>query len=1147
MVGMLPICLFSPLNPATGIGKAGYPPISYDPMTQLPKGVNVKILRAGRGFSLVVTLSLMVLLAIVAVGMLSLASISLRSGQQGEAAATARANARLALTLAIGELQKHTGPDQRITMTADQIGESGSHSESSAANGRRHWTGVYNSWNAGSADRPDPEFRRWLVSGDDATTSDLNAVKTPSASATVELVGEGTVGSDASATVLAPLANTAGTGHLRGRHAWWVGDQGVKAAIVAPGSKFTADAAGTRQALLSAPRGAAEWAATGGMKPFAGLKPDTAGLDKVTGWKQAGFLADEPENPKPLFHDLAARGSGLLTNVRAGGFRKDLSFHLEKPASAAPRAPLYAVDGVNGINEAELWLYYNSWKELKTGVRQTYTTGGSVGTQTPYLQVPENLSALATDPGHIYKQPSFVSIQTILSLHARTVTNSSGQSVKRLALVIDPIAVLWNPLDVPVVVTPAYYSVKFWQLPYDLKLTRPSGTSTINLKNLVGAHHYLTLHVGKASTVALRPGEVVMISQGPNTAIKSYNPGLNFISGAPGWNFGGGVAIDIKTSSSFIETAGDETIRYEVIPNSEQSQGGATWFLTANDFFYKEDRTSMGETANLGGIMIDSKDGKPVERITAASRPEFFGRIKPGDTRPLSFAQLNGRKEPVLLYSYSVKTEKSSQLTGRFLARYNPKTPKTDFQTLTQDEIETLPYEVNIEPLDSWKNRNFDVSTNGGGFFGGGWTRDVGTGSIITHSIPREPVHSLAAFQHAFANGFSANPTGQFGNDPLLPQVMHPIGNSLAPSVIPHDRTSSSLGGPRPLADHSYLANQALWDDWFLSGIAPQTAASYTAKRAHKQVASDFLHGKQGLPNSRYRPELAGRTADDALGLLFSGNSPATDAARKVAARISVDGMFNVNSTSVEAWKVLLGGLRERPVTVRGATGNDMVQATENVPVVNLAGPENRIASDKNAGNILDAPQWNGRRELNEAEIDSLARAIVTEVRKRGPFLSLADFVNRRPGSDKEIARAGAIQSALDSKDVPINQTYNSGARSSGAAGPDRALAFPEAEQGAAAQGIPGVVKQADVLTPIAPFLSARSDTFIVRGYGDCIDANGRILARAWCEAEVVRNAAFVDPANAADAEIASINSVNRTFGRSYQIVSFRWLQPGEI
>mgnify|MGYP000172616199 CR=1 FL=1 len=47
------------------------------------------------GFALIVTLSLMILLTVIAVGLLSLASISLRSSSQSSSMATARANAAL--------------------------------------------------------------------------------------------------------------------------------------------------------------------------------------------------------------------------------------------------------------------------------------------------------------------------------------------------------------------------------------------------------------------------------------------------------------------------------------------------------------------------------------------------------------------------------------------------------------------------------------------------------------------------------------------------------------------------------------------------------------------------------------------------------------------------------------------------------------------------------------------------------------------------------------------------------------------------------------------------------------------------------------------------------------------------------------------
>ena len=74
---------------------------------------------APRGFALVVTLSLMILLTVIAVGLLSLSSVSLRSSSQGDSMAKAKANARMALMLAIGELQREMGPDSRISAPHD--------------------------------------------------------------------------------------------------------------------------------------------------------------------------------------------------------------------------------------------------------------------------------------------------------------------------------------------------------------------------------------------------------------------------------------------------------------------------------------------------------------------------------------------------------------------------------------------------------------------------------------------------------------------------------------------------------------------------------------------------------------------------------------------------------------------------------------------------------------------------------------------------------------------------------------------------------------------------------------------------------------------------------------------------------------------
>src|SRR6478735_9419731 len=119
--------------------------------------------RNGRqGFTLVVTLILLMLLTVLCVGMLTLATVSLRGASQDQAAATARANARLGIMLAIGDLQKSLGRDQAITAPSELV---------AGGTGRGHLTGVWSSWDLNPAqaapnyqNEKAKRFQTWLVS-----------------------------------------------------------------------------------------------------------------------------------------------------------------------------------------------------------------------------------------------------------------------------------------------------------------------------------------------------------------------------------------------------------------------------------------------------------------------------------------------------------------------------------------------------------------------------------------------------------------------------------------------------------------------------------------------------------------------------------------------------------------------------------------------------------------------------------------------------------------------------------------------------------------------------------------------------------------------------------------------------------------------
>ena len=118
-----------------------------------------------KGFALVVTLSLLILLTVIAVGMLTLSSISLRKSSRDDANARAYANARLAVIMAIGELQKHAGDDRRITADASII----------STTRQPHLVGTWTSWTPAMIANPDQDepdyfspkkdlFGSWLVS-----------------------------------------------------------------------------------------------------------------------------------------------------------------------------------------------------------------------------------------------------------------------------------------------------------------------------------------------------------------------------------------------------------------------------------------------------------------------------------------------------------------------------------------------------------------------------------------------------------------------------------------------------------------------------------------------------------------------------------------------------------------------------------------------------------------------------------------------------------------------------------------------------------------------------------------------------------------------------------------------------------------------
>jgi len=1161
-----------------------------------------------KGFALISTISIMSLLLIIALSMMSLSTVTTREITRNSAQAEAQANARYALMLAIGKLQTHLGPDQRISMTADQRSDaSGDGSVTSAALGNRHWTGVYDAWTPDSETRPDPKFRSWLISGDPSSTNqlDLSDSVLPSAQS-MELVGAGTVGADIKDYVSVPLVGISDGVNNRGRIAYWIGDQGVKAAIGTPPPTEGTSLGLTRNNLHTAPRNAVELASVMDVKPFADLDSDDPKLAKVTSWQQTAHLLTDIRAPRPLFHDLSAFSTGLLTNVRDGGFRKDLSMKMETYTGAPDLTNLEEVlytakstmsgNEEVGINFMELWGYYHLYKELKYGGGLNYTTGGSIPVDVAYLETKKTQAELNSDTWDRLKHPITINYQTVFSFEADPHASEDGKYV--LWLNFDPVVTLWNPLDVPVNV-PRHaegrqwnYLYSFWMIPYDINVSINGGPeikcSILKSANRKNDGNFLKLNAGVEEALTLKPGEVVKISQDGDLSSDQRGQsigGWEGFNGKKGFNYGGGARVPLLTENSslgsgdiadleHVVVSATDTISYTVTPRATAESGNSSKFARTHVWlnlggrggslhsFMSVDsrigysRAQVGEKRRYGGYWGPN----PLD-IRANEHPEVFPVLEgPSETRDLPVSGLINEKAPFMVHSYFAKTEEENLSSTRMMARFNPRAYSHNFYDLSKRERDMMPFETTVIGMTSWLDAPLDESITGQGYFGSSLGAQFGASFVNTHSVPRQPIVSLAALQHSFANGFNM-PTRDTPCEtdrkpdhtnqlyPLEPQISHAIGNSLAPSVIPSDKTTHNIAGyPDPLADHSYLANRELWDDYFFSGIAPESSRAFGAERDQKTVALEFFNYTKPLPVTRYLPRSGGPEAEKLVNSFFDGIKPNDLAVRSVASHLRVDGMFNVNSTSVEAWKTVLGSLKDRPIVVSSVDGSESIAPKDGkTPVAGINAPRNVIIEDEN---VPSAEQWTGRRVLTDDEIEELAIAIVKQVRKRGPFLSLSDFVNRRVGTDKKLARSGAIQSALDSDEVEINKEQNTGrgVDPSVASSVASRFEFPEAEEGAMNYGAPSYVKQGDILTPIAPILSARSDSFIIRAYGESLDNKGNVLAQAWCEAVVERNRDYIDTTD--NPEILPLDliiTVNKDYGRRFNMILFRWLNANEI
>ncbi len=499
----------------------------------------------------------------------------------------------------------------------------------------------------------------------------------------------------------------------------------------------------------------------------------------------------------------------------------------------------------------------------------------------------------------------------------------------------------------------------------------------------------------------------------------------------------------------------------------------------------------------------------------------------------------------------SINLLKDGRLAGKPFLFHNAS--RTNFVTdLSKEKPALQSYELNFQPFlskgDFQDYMDVDAANRVPSLTGNKTTSGIKSGSYL--EIPSGPLQTIADFRRSNAL-----------NTSYPPHFVQPVANShLHPLMSPNKVVELNPAiVANTMLDHSILANHALYDRFYFSTFATQGTTKPDS------VFEQFMIGTAPLASQAFQPYLSsGKTVASAKAELYATGAPKDGAYKTAAEYQMIRSPFNVNSTSVQAWKAVLASMKKSDVSTLWARNTRLENKTSTkIPIAAMSMHNGGSLSDT----VIDAAKidnarsntWNGYRELTEDQLETLAEKIVDEVRARGPFLSMSEFVNRQVGTASEKTMSGALEAAIAKAE--INEKLNATSADSflnqvpiiASDITDTKLynyVSPTATLGNPAAGAPGWVNQADLLRILEPSATVRGDTFIIRTYGEARDAKGKVTAQAYAEAVVQRFPDYVDNSDRPSLNAATdptAKAANKLFGRRFEIVSFRWLSSKEI
>lgn len=1108
-----------------------------------------------KGFALVVTLSLMILLTVIAVGLLSLSSISLRSSSQGEASQIARSNAKLALIIALGDLQKALGPDTRASARAETLVKDPRIATSIQANDpKAWWLGVTHSDGITPIGSGSTQPAVWLISGLPNNTI-TSALSNP-----VDMIAGGSMDLDqftgGKPIQAGRVAITNSKGQITGNYAYFVDDEAMKAQLAASHPDARNDS------VLNLSGGVLP-----GTYPISQLRnlsgsgtSDITLIQKLGSTRDLELIGVSKPVAKEKFFGYTTRSQGVLSDSRVGGLKKDLTIAFENPAvfsrvfppatpekfiAITPEKLAQASElRTNGyINWANFRDYYNLKISIKTvsgtqvlapiafsktgfvngdvsgasetafhsgalGPHQLVGSGGQSGLPyKPYSFHPGNSGS--AQPGNYINNPIFPLLLELKEKAWVEPVNNSGTPA--LETNVQLFTSHYNPYNVGIYMAgdgPAA-GARVMKYPQVLFTVDDGTTKVIN--RLMGLAPKLQAHIKTYSM--LEPGRSHV---------------MGFLTRASSGN-----EVDERIYSDQVQSLVNKGV-YKI---TNATLNPAKTYNVTTEFVLREPALMHG-LDHVGGDNEVSQVFFSPFAWNAIPAFDAAANARPGKsfTQSLTPNQMTINNASVFQFSLRTTNEANNRLR-----------PLVDANIRAQWNNPKWDSKLNLPMLAAYSSDNtgqgqkdLEVKPGSGGrafsYWGGGRQAINGYDRVILFDVPRRDLLSIGQLQHASAGRFSYEPTYIVGNSYANPRISAASWKESTTdtfSTAARGISQWKIGGSFNLYDASYLVNELLWDSYTFTTI-PQVADNVGGG----DVAANFpaLYDRSlVLPNPRYIPYEPNGSKFSAVNLQASGNATSGSFFHN-AGHLLVDGSFNVNSTSVDAWQAFLTGTLDLPVHKLNDKG--MITGFQNMTGVRYP----RAAAPMGDGmktSSLNENYWTGFRELTTDEIKSLATQIVAEIKDRGPFLTLGSFVNRKLNNDKD-GKSGALQAALDNT---VNSNLDPSFQSPAESSADPVLPA----NGNQGSGFPGQLLQGDVLQALGPYMTVHSDTFTIRGYGEARNpSNNQIVAKAYCEAVVQR---LPDPVKSGSTgtALAELAFPTSPFGRQFSIVSFRWLTASEI